>query len=100
MAATHTATRENGECQPMKRQKQDPVNTVTVVLGSQWGDEGKGKLVDLLATEADVVCRCQVCCFWILFGGKCPPKRAACFHQGQGHCQIVQVLQKLVQLCV
>jgi len=33
---------------------------VTVVLGAQWGDEGKGKLVDLLATEVDVVCRCQV----------------------------------------
>jgi len=31
----------------------------TVVLGAQWGDEGKGKLVDLLATEVDVVCRCQ-----------------------------------------
>ncbi|ODM90383.1 Adenylosuccinate synthetase [Orchesella cincta] len=34
-------------------------NKVTVVLGAQWGDEGKGKLVDLLATTADVVCRCQ-----------------------------------------
>ena len=32
----------------------------TVVLGGQWGDEGKGKLVDLLAVEADMVCRCQV----------------------------------------
>ena len=31
-----------------------------VILGAQWGDEGKGKLVDLLATEADVVCRCAV----------------------------------------
>jgi adenylosuccinate synthase len=31
---------------------------VTVVLGSQWGDEGKGKLVDILAQEADVCCRC------------------------------------------
>ena len=30
----------------------------TVVLGAQWGDEGKGKLVDVLALEADVVCRC------------------------------------------
>lgn len=30
-----------------------------VVLGGQWGDEGKGKLVDLLALKADVVCRCQ-----------------------------------------
>ena len=32
---------------------------VTVVLGSQWGDEGKGKLVDVLAQTRDVVCRCQ-----------------------------------------
>uniref|UniRef100_A0A1Q3F2Z8 Adenylosuccinate synthetase n=1 Tax=Culex tarsalis TaxID=7177 RepID=A0A1Q3F2Z8_CULTA len=32
---------------------------VTVVLGAQWGDEGKGKVVDMLATAADVVCRCQ-----------------------------------------
>lgn len=34
---------------------------VTVVLGAQWGDEGKGKLVDILSTNADLVCRCQVC---------------------------------------
>lgn len=33
---------------------------VTVVLGAQWGDEGKGKLVDILSTDADLVCRCQV----------------------------------------
>ena len=33
---------------------------VTLVLGGQWGDEGKGKLVDILAQEADVVARCQV----------------------------------------
>ncbi|XP_063773662.1 adenylosuccinate synthetase isozyme 2 isoform X1 [Pseudophryne corroboree] len=32
---------------------------VTVVLGAQWGDEGKGKVVDLLAQDADIVCRCQ-----------------------------------------
>jgi adenylosuccinate synthase len=32
---------------------------INVVLGAQWGDEGKGKLVDLLAAEADIVCRCQ-----------------------------------------
>lgn len=36
------------------------VNKVTVVLGAQWGDEGKGKVVDMLATDADLVCRCQV----------------------------------------
>lgn len=34
-------------------------NTATVVLGSQWGDEGKGKIVDLLASDVDIVCRCQ-----------------------------------------
>ena len=36
-----------------------PQNRVTVVLGSQWGDEGKGKLVDLLAADAEIVARCQ-----------------------------------------
>jgi adenylosuccinate synthase len=29
----------------------------TVIVGAQWGDEGKGKIVDLLAQHADVVCR-------------------------------------------
>jgi adenylosuccinate synthase len=29
------------------------------VLGCQWGDEGKGKIVDLLAAEADIVARFQ-----------------------------------------
>ena len=33
---------------------------VAVILGAQWGDEGKGKIVDLLCQKADVVCRCQV----------------------------------------
>ncbi|CAI5696864.1 unnamed protein product [Oreochromis niloticus] len=42
-----------------KRPRNDAGNKVTVVLGAQWGDEGKGKVVDLLATEADIVCRCQ-----------------------------------------
>jgi len=31
----------------------------TVVLGAQWGDEGKGKLSDILAIESEIVCRCQ-----------------------------------------
>ena len=30
-----------------------------VVIGSQWGDEGKGKIVDWLSSEADVVIRFQ-----------------------------------------
>ena len=46
----------NGHCQ----------NKVKVVLGAQWGDEGKGKLVDLLAENADIVARCQVMHFLII----------------------------------
>src|SRR6059058_1290277 len=31
----------------------------TVIVGTQWGDEGKGKVTDLLAEQADVVVRYQ-----------------------------------------
>lgn len=30
---------------------------ITVILGAQWGDEGKGKITDMLAAEADLVAR-------------------------------------------
>ena len=30
-----------------------------VVIGSQWGDEGKGKIVDWLSSKADVIVRFQ-----------------------------------------
>jgi adenylosuccinate synthase len=30
-----------------------------VIVGAQWGDEGKGKIVDLLAQHSDLVCRYQ-----------------------------------------
>lgn len=33
--------------------------TNVALLGSQWGDEGKGKVTDLLAQKADIVARCQ-----------------------------------------
>ena len=29
-----------------------------VIIGAQWGDEGKGKIVDLLTESAAVVVRC------------------------------------------
>ncbi|KAK4996961.1 Adenylosuccinate synthase [Elasticomyces elasticus] len=32
---------------------------VTVVVGGQWGDEGKGKLVDILCSSAQLCCRAQ-----------------------------------------
>lgn len=28
-----------------------------IVVGSQWGDEGKGKIIDIMASRADVVVR-------------------------------------------
>ena len=34
------------------------MSTVAVV-GTQWGDEGKGKAIDYLATRADMVVRAQ-----------------------------------------
>ena len=37
----------------------DAGTTCLVVVGAQWGDEGKGKLVDVLAERADVVVRYQ-----------------------------------------
>jgi adenylosuccinate synthase len=35
------------------------MNKSVVVLGTQWGDEGKGKIVDLLSRDADAVVRFQ-----------------------------------------
>ncbi|MFC1691820.1 adenylosuccinate synthase [Nanoarchaeota archaeon] len=32
---------------------------VDVILGAQWGDEGKGKIIDVLSEKADVIVRCQ-----------------------------------------
>lgn len=29
------------------------------IVGINWGDEGKGRMVDLIAKEYDIVCRCQ-----------------------------------------
>ena len=33
--------------------------SVAVVIGSQWGDEGKGKIVDVFAAKADLIVRYQ-----------------------------------------
>ena len=40
-----------------------------VIVGAQWGDEGKGKVVDLLAERADAVIRFQ--------GGTTPATRSS-----------------------
>ncbi|XP_075982547.1 adenylosuccinate synthetase [Anticarsia gemmatalis] len=60
MASTTNSkqTAVNGEAScPCTKAKMQ--NKVAVVLGAQWGDEGKGKVVDLLAVHSDIVCRCQ-----------------------------------------
>jgi len=33
--------------------------SVNIVVGAQWGDEGKGKIVDLLSDSVDIVARYQ-----------------------------------------
>lgn len=59
-AVTSPVPLPNGDCCPATVLSAGDVgNRVTVVLGAQWGDEGKGKVVDLLAQDADIVCRCQ-----------------------------------------
>ena len=41
----------------------------TVLVGAQWGDEGKGKITDLIAREFDFVVRIQ--------GGQTPGTRSS-----------------------
>ena len=40
----------------MKRGNSMPAN---IVVGTQWGDEGKGKIIDIISSRADVVIRSQ-----------------------------------------
>jgi adenylosuccinate synthase len=51
----HISTDE--ERAPFASSKQGDNMTVTAVIGSQWGDEGKGKVVDFLSERADYVAR-------------------------------------------
>jgi adenylosuccinate synthase len=61
--ALNRATAKIQRCSATPAEIEATVNAqVCVVLGTQWGDEGKGKLVDILAQGYDVVARAQV---WI-----------------------------------
>src|SRR5919108_3945160 len=31
----------------------------TILVGAQWGDEGKGKIIDVLTAETDIIVRSQ-----------------------------------------
>ena len=46
------------DCAEMRLRAADSLANV-VVIGAQWGDEGKGKITDLLSRSADVVVRYQ-----------------------------------------
>lgn len=49
----HTDIKTNNET------KRGVILPSKVVVGAQWGDEGKGKVIDILASRADVVVRSQ-----------------------------------------
>ncbi|XP_019163128.1 PREDICTED: adenylosuccinate synthetase, chloroplastic-like [Ipomoea nil] len=54
-----SAVVESGEATESRLSRIESLSQVSGVLGCQWGDEGKGKLVDVLAKHFDVVARCQ-----------------------------------------
>ena len=58
-----SAPRSPRSCPPLARLTRAPARLApvpaTVIVGAQWGDEGKGKIVDLLAQDSDLVCRYQ-----------------------------------------
>ena len=51
--------RLRGARRPVHPERGNKLMPATIVIGAQWGDEGKGKITDLLAEKADVVCRFQ-----------------------------------------
>ncbi len=38
---------------------QEKINNIVVILGAQWGDEGKGKVTDFFSSKSDYVVRFQ-----------------------------------------
>ncbi|KAI5075257.1 hypothetical protein GOP47_0009333 [Adiantum capillus-veneris] len=53
------ASSEVAEKKSVAEDAYSSLSQVCAVLGTQWGDEGKGKLVDILAERYDIVARCQ-----------------------------------------
>lgn len=43
----------------MKKERNGYTMPASIVVGTQWGDEGKGKIIDIIASRADVVVRSQ-----------------------------------------
>ena len=52
-------------------------NKTFVIVGTQWGDEGKGKIIDVLSPKADYIVRFR----YYKFNGKmCYWSRSSCRH--------------------
>src|SRR5690348_11657060 len=51
--------REAPCCQPSRSETREIAMSVTAVVGANWGDEGKGRMVDALSRPGDVVVRYQ-----------------------------------------
>src|SRR5690606_40211311 len=51
--------RRPGDGRRVHFSRETPMTNNVVVTGAQWGDEGKGKIVDLLGERADIVVRFQ-----------------------------------------
>ncbi|KAL6637660.1 hypothetical protein ACP70R_025232 [Stipagrostis hirtigluma subsp. patula] len=59
LRAASVAAASAEESSAAARGRLESLSQVAGVLGTQWGDEGKGKLVDILAERFDIVARCQ-----------------------------------------
>ena len=55
----HRCIRRLKICESISIDLAKSVAKVIAVIGAQWGDEGKGKIVDLLAERFDIVARYQ-----------------------------------------
>src|SRR6266567_1042110 len=62
-----TGQPESSSCSSSTSKRNSPISTghagasrmVTILVGGQWGDEGKGKIIDLLSENANMVIRSQ-----------------------------------------
>ena len=70
-----------------------------VVVGAQWGDEGKGKIVDVLSQKADCIVRFQggnnagiVTCWYNPLGDKAPDKYRIDYEISDLH-QIYEIIE-------
>ena len=52
-----TVTRLERSVQAMGKAQKSPGGTVDVIVGAQWGDEGKGKLVDIMSADYEICAR-------------------------------------------